>query len=195
MYLVIDCETTGLPKDRRASKQDVDNWPRVIQLAWALYDESGEAGEIMTPVETAACLIRPEGFIIPDDVQRIHGITTERAHSEGKDLAEILRAFALAAAKAEVIVAHNLDFDVSVISAEYQRLGFESPFGGKKQICTMRKSVEFCKIPGKRGFKWPKLSQLHQKLFGSDFEGAHDAGADVAACARCFFALKNRNEV
>jgi len=189
MYLVIDCETTGLPKDRNASIRDVDNWPRVIQLAWALYDETQKA------LETAALLIRPEGFVIPDDARRIHNISTERAASEGKDIAETLGVFALAAARAEVLVAHNLDFDVSVISAEYLRLGLEPPFGGKKKICTMQESAEFCGIAGKRGFKWPKLSQLHQKLFGSDFEEAHDAGADVAACARCFFALKDRGVI
>jgi len=191
MYLVIDCETTGLPKDRNAPIRDVDNWPRVIQLAWALYDET------QTVIEKTACLIKPEGFIIPDDVQRIHHISTEQALSEGKDIAEVLRTLALAAAKAKVIVAHSLDFDVSVISAEYLRSGLETPFGGKKQICTMttRRIVEFCEIAGKRGFKWPKLSELHRKLFGSDFEEAHDAGADAAACARCFFALKDRGVI
>ena len=189
MYLVIDCETTGLPKDRNAPIRDVDNWPRVIQLAWALYDEA------QTAIEIASSLIRPEGFVIPDDVQRIHNISTERALSEGKDLAETLSALALAAEKAEVLIAHNLDFDVNVIAAEYLRMGLDPPFGGKKRICTMRQSAEFCGIAGKRGYKWPKLSQLHQKLFGSDFNEAHDAGADVAACARCFFALKERGVI
>ena len=189
MYLVIDCETTGLPKDRNAPIRDVDNWPRVIQFAWALYDET------QTAAETAACIVRPEGFIIPADAQRIHNITTERALAEGKDLAETLRSLASAAAKAKVLVAHNLDFDVNVISAEYIRMGLEPPFGGKKRICTMRQSAEFCGIAGERGFKWPKLSQLHNKLFGCDFEEAHDAGADVAACARCFFALKDRGVI
>ncbi|MCL2877218.1 MAG: 3'-5' exonuclease [Acidobacteria bacterium] len=189
MYLVIDCETTGLPKDRNAPIRDVDNWPRVIQLAWALYDET------RTALETVGCLIRPEGFVVPDDVQRIHNITTERALSEGKELAETLRALASAAAKAKVLIAHNLDFDMSVIAAEYLRFGLDPPFGGKKRICTMRQSAEFCAIAGRRGFKWPKLSQLHQKLFGSDFEEAHDAGADVAACARCFFALIDRGVI
>ena len=189
MYLIIDCETTGLPRNRNAPIRDLDNWPRVIQLAWALYDET------RTAAETAACLIRPEGFVIPGDVQRIHRITTERALSEGNDIAETLRSLALAADKAKVLVAHNLDFDVNVISAEYLRSGQKPPFGGKKRICVMRQSAEFYGVAGKRGFKWPKLSQLHQKLFGCDFEEAHDAGADVAACARCFFALKDRGVI
>ena len=189
MYLVIDCETTGLPKDRNAPIRDVDNWPRVIQIAWTLYDEN------RTVMETAVSLIRPDGFVVPDGVQRIHHITTERALSEGSDLAKTLQALTMAAAKAKVLVAHSLDFDVKVISAEYLRSGLEPPFDEKKRICTMLQSVEFCGLEGKRGFKWPKLSQLHQKLFGSDFDEAHDAGADVAACARCFFALKDRGVI
>ena len=189
MYLVIDCETTGLPKNRNAPIRDLNNWPRVIQIAWAFYDET------RTATETTACLIRPEGFVIPDDAQRIHHITTDRALSEGKDIVEALRALTLVAAKAGVLVAHNLDFDVNVISAEYLRSGLAPPFGGKKRVCVMRQSAEFYGVAGKYGFKWPKLSQLHQKLFGSDFEEAHDAGADVSACARCFFALKDRGVI
>ena len=189
MYLIFDCETTGLPKNRKAKISDLDNWPRVIQLAWALHDETWSA------IETFACLIRPEGFVIPEDVQHIHHITTERALSDGSDLVETLRMFAEAVTKAKVLIAHSLDFDLKVISAEYLRSGLEPPFSGKKQICTMRQSAEFCGVEGKYGFKWPKLSQLHWKLFGSDFNEAHDAEADVAACARCFFELINRGHI
>ena len=193
MYLVIDCETTGLPpRDRNAPIRNVGNWPHVIQLAWALFDET------QTEAETTACLIRPEGFVIPDDAQRIHNISTERALSEGRDLTEVLQELYSATAKAEFLVAHNLDFDLNVISAEYLRIGLEPPFvrfRGEKRICTMKKSTKFCEIAGERGYKWPKLAQLHQRLFGCDFEEAHDAGADVAACARCFFALKDRGVI
>ena len=59
----------------------------------------------------------------------------------------------------------------------------------------MRQSAEFYGVKSKYGFKWPKLSQLHKKLFGSDFDEAHDAEADVAACARCFFALKDQGVI
>jgi DNA polymerase-3 subunit epsilon len=57
------------------------------------------------------------------------------------------------------------------------------------KICTMMKSTSFCKLPAKRGYKWPKLDELHQTLFGCDFEGAHDAGSDVLATVKCFFEL------
>jgi DNA polymerase III epsilon subunit-like protein len=185
MYLIIDCETTGLPKNWKAPATDIDNWPRVIQLAWALYDAFNR------PIETEIHLIRPDGFAIPEEAQRIHHITTEQALAKGKPLTEVLHALAEAAAKAKILIAHNVKFDERVISAEYLRLKLSVPFSDKKRICTMENSTNFCQIPGQYGYKWPTLSQLHRKLFGSDVEEAHDAGADVAACARCFFELKN----
>jgi DNA polymerase III subunit epsilon len=185
MYLIIDCETTGLPKNWKAPATDIDNWPRVIQLAWALYDESS------VQMESAIHLVRPSGFVIPEEAQRIHHITTEQALDEGKDLLEVLQALAAAAAKARILIAHNVKFDERVISAEYLRLKLSVPFSDKKRVCTMEQSTNFCQIPGQYGYKWPTLSQLHRKLFGSEVEAAHDAGADVSACARCFFELKN----
>ncbi len=189
MYLVLDSETTGLPKNWKAPATDTANWPRVIQLAWALFDALGH------PVESVTHLVRPEGFTIPADVQRIHGITTERALTEGKELAEVLREFSTAVGKAEVLVAHNIGFDENVISAEYHRLRLPPPFIGKRRLCTMMQSTDFCKIPGNYGFKWPSLSQLHQALFRCGYEEAHDAGADVAACAKCFFELRRRRVI
>lgn len=53
--------------------------------------------------------------------------------------------------------------------------------------------VNYCALPGSQGYKWPKLIELHEKLFGETFVDAHDARVDVKACARCFFELKKRN--
>jgi DNA polymerase III subunit epsilon len=187
MYLIFDCETTGLPRNWKAAISDLGNWPRVIQIAWSLFNK--EDGH----VESAAHLIRPEGFIIPADVQRIHGITTEQALAEGKDLSTVLQEFSSAIEKSEMLIAHNIRFDESVISAEFLRLKFKLPFGERKRICTMTQTTDICRIQGPYGYKWPTLAQLHRELFKSGFEEAHDAGSDVAACARCFFELKRRH--
>jgi DNA polymerase III epsilon subunit-like protein len=128
-------------------------------------------------------------------VQRIHGITTERALAEGIKLPTVLEKFSAAVERSEIIVAHNVRFDESVISAEYLRLRLTPPFADKKRICTMVQSTELCHIQGPYGNKWPTLSQLHRELFQSGYEEAHDAGADVAACAKCFFELKRRRVI
>jgi DNA polymerase III epsilon subunit-like protein len=192
-FLIFDTETTGFPLDRRAPYTNARNWPRVVQLAWAVVGEDGR--------EAAAeeHLIRPEGFSIPADAVRVHGITTERARAEGLPLADALGRF-LAALDGEAdsvaLVAHNLDFDRNGLAAELHRVGHARPdieqaLFQKPAHCTMQEATAYCRIPGARGrFKWPTLEQLHRKLFGKGIEGAHTALADVRACARCFFRLR-----
>jgi DNA polymerase III subunit epsilon len=186
MYLIFDCETTGLPRSYKAAITDLENWPRVIQIAWSLFSKEDEH------VESAADLIRPEGFVIPADVQRIHGITTEQALAEGKSLSIVLQQFSSAVERSEMLIAHNIRFDENVISAEFLRMNLKPPFDERKRVCTMMQTTNICRIPGAYGYKWPTLAQLHQELFKCGFDEAHDAGADVAACARCFFELKRR---
>jgi DNA polymerase III subunit epsilon len=189
MYLIFDCETTGLPKSWNAPISDLDNWPRVVQVAWSLYDKMDR------PLESAAFLVQPDGFTIPAEVQRIHGITTSRALMEGKKLLDVLQELNAATEKSEILVAHNLKFDERVLSAEFLRMNLQPPFFSKKRYCTMENTTGLCRIPSSRGYKWPTLAQLYWELFKSDLEGAHDAGADVATCAKCFFELKHRGIV
>ena len=85
-----------------------------------------------------------------------------------------------------------MSFDEKIVGAEMIRLGMKSENKPTK-ICTKEVSTDFCQIPNQNGFasfKWPKLEELHRKLFEVDFEGAHDALNDVMACAKCFFELK-----
>jgi DNA polymerase III subunit epsilon len=189
MYLIVDCETNGLPRNWRAPINDLGNWPRAVQVAWALFDS--EQRSLLSAVH----IIRPDGFSIPAEASRIHGISTERATAEGQGMADVLRELSTAATEASVVAAHNANFDGSVIAAEYLRLGCSPPFGPDTMVCTMKESTAYCHLPGPYGLKWPTLAELYGILFGSGFDGAHDAGADVAACARCFFELKKRGVI
>ena len=186
MFLFFDTETTGLPKNWQAPLKDLDNWPRLVQLAWILVDEKGEE------VEGKNRIVKPEGFVIPDAASRVHGITTERAEKEGISLNEALFEFAEALELTKIIVAHNISFDESIMGAEFLRKDLESKLFERVKICTMHESTDYCAIKGEYGYKWPKLIELHRKLFNEDFDGAHDALADVKACARCFFEMVNK---
>lgn len=186
MYLFFDTETTGLPKRWNAPVTDVENWPRLVQLAWIMCDENGKQ------VACRNALIRPDGFIIPAVVSQLHGITTERALKEGYPLKEVMEEFAEKVDEARVLVGHNISFDECIVGAEFERLRMMTTLAFKPKCCTMRSSTNYCKLPGKRGFKAPKLSELHNFLFGRDFEDAHNALADVEATVRCFWELKKR---
>lgn len=189
MYLFFDTETTGLPKQWNAPVSNLSNWPRLVQLAWLLMDENG------SEISSQDRIIRPEGFIIPQAASAVHGITTERALEEGIALSLALSEFAEALGNTRMLIAHNLSFDEKIMGAEFLRAEIESEIMSLPRVCTMHSSTEYCEIPGNYGYKWPKLMELHEKLFDEGFDGAHDALADVKACARCFFELKERGVI
>ena len=186
MYLIFDTETTGLPKKYTAPISDTDNWPRCIQIAWQLHDDMGKL------IEHQDFLVKPEGFNIPYDAERIHGISTELAEAEGVSLSEVLEKFNVALSKAKFIVGQNLGFDVNIMGCEFYRLGVESPMSSMPILDTCTEvTASLLKLPGGRGgkFKLPTLTELHQYLFNQPFAEAHNATADVEATTRCFFEL------
>ncbi len=185
MYLFFDTETTGLPKKWKAPVTDLNNWPRMIQIAWIFCDQNG------TRIESDDFIIQPEGFTIPSDASRVHGISTEKAIREGEDLEQVLIKFGALADRADYIVAHNISFDEKIVGAEFLRKSVQTDFERKPKLCTMKASTDYCRLPGPYGYKWPKLSELHIKLFGVDFEEAHDASVDINATEKCFWELRN----
>ena len=189
MKLFVDTETTGLPKRRSASYADVSNWPRLVQIAWILVDRHGRE------LTSAEHIIRPAGFTIPNEAAKIHGITTERAIAEGVSIARVLSDFDTAVTRAEIIVAHNVEYDRPVIEAEYIRENLHCAIGARQLICTMESSTNYCAIPGRYGYKWPTLNELHTNLFGEPFQNAHNALVDVRACMKCFFELEKRGVI
>lgn len=189
MYLFFDTETTGLPKCWNAPVTDVDNWPRLVQLAWMVYDGQGQL------LKSRDVIVRPDGFVIPHEVSQLHGITTEIAREKGLPLQEVMEEFVEQVEAADVLVGHNISFDVCIVGAEFERLRMMTPLFLKPKYCTMKSSTDYCKLPPKKGgsgFKSPRLSELHQILFGEGFDNAHNALADVEATARCFWELKKR---
>ena len=189
MYLFFDTETTGLPKNWKAPLTDLNNWPRLVQLAYLYYDRNGNL------ISRGDFIIKPVGFTIPADASRIHGISTEKAMEEGKALLPVLHEFQELVSESEYLVAHNLSFDEKIIAAEFLRNSMPDCLASKRKICTMQGTTNFCKIVGHYGYKWPKLSELHFKLFNENFEEAHNAAVDIYATAKCFWELKRRGKI
>ncbi|BCY28072.1 DNA polymerase III subunit alpha [Flavobacterium okayamense] len=189
MYLIFDTETTGLPKSWSAPITDSDNWPRCIQIAWQLHDEMGNL------IEHQDYLVQPEGFNIPYDAERIHGISTELAQEQGISLAEVLEKFNIALSKAKYVVGQNVGFDVNIMGCEFHRLNIATDLTQLPVLDTCTETTaELLKLPGGRGgkFKLPTLTELHQYLFNQPFAEAHNATADVEATTRCFLELIKR---
>ncbi|MEZ7992813.1 MAG: DNA polymerase III subunit alpha, partial [Flavobacteriaceae bacterium] len=186
MYLIFDTETTGLPKSWNAPMTDTNNWPRCVQIAWQLHDNMGNI------IEHHDFLLQPDGFNVPYDAERIHGISTELAQEQGISLQEGLQLFNEVLQKTTFIVGQNLNFDLNIMGCEFHRLGVASNLTTLPILDTCTEhTAQLCQIPGGRGgkFKLPTLTELHKHLFGVGFGDAHNATADVEATTRCFLEL------
>jgi DNA polymerase III epsilon subunit-like protein len=185
MYLFFDTETTGLPKKWNVPVSQINNWPRLVQLAFLLHDDDGKE------LESGNFIIRPDGFYIPFEASMVHGITTERALLDGIPITDALCRFDKMMQQSHSLVGHNISFDEKIVGAEYIRNGRKDIMLNKNKICTMYLSADYCNLKNKYGScKWPKLSELYYKLFNTDFAEAHNASADIRATAKCFWELK-----
>ena len=191
MYLIFDTETTGLPKRWDAPITDVDNWPRCIQIAWQLHDAMGNC------IEHQDYLVKPDGFNIPYDAEKVHGISTELAQEQGVPLAQVLEKFNIALSKTKFVVGQNVAFDLNILGAEFVRENVSNQLQALPVLDTCTEhTASLCQIPGGRygKFKLPTLTELHEYLFNTPFAEAHNATADVEATTRCFLELVRLGE-
>lgn len=158
--LIFDTETTGLPRSRQPSSKGPNNWPHIVSISWVILN-----GDTNTIEEEHSYIVKPLGWTIPDDSIRIHGITNEKAQTQGTDLAKVMGEFL--GQSYDILVAHNLEFDFNVLHNAIQ-WDLELPFGSlyKKMMCTMELSRDICKLRTAFGsYKSPKLSELYEYVF------------------------------
>lgn len=216
LFLLFDTETTGLfhtkdkPKEGiRKARNPMDHpedYPRIFQLAYILMNQDGEV------LEEFSEFIKPDGWVIPTerdspDVPNFweeHGYSTEECNRIGVPAKVAFNKFARALERCNFLVAHNLSFDRPVTLAELKRYDVQIKMTKKPTLlCTMMSTIDFVGAKHspenikkwdflKNKAKFPKLAELHEKLFSEDFDGAHDALNDVRATFRCLKELFNR---
>jgi DNA polymerase III epsilon subunit-like protein len=186
MFLVLDTETTGLPKKRISIFNKKPEWPRMVELAWI---ECETEGRINAEYDY---IIKPDCYKIPKKATAIHCITTKKAEEEGKPLVLVLEKFKNSLDCSSFIVGHNVDFDINVITAEALRSGISLSVKGCSKKCTMRTSARFCTMRRGSGYKYPSLSELYNILFGVPLLEQHRALPDSRSCLKCYFELKKR---
>lgn len=192
-YLFFDTETTGLPNKRLPS--DHLDQPHICQLAAIEVDYDRRT---MTEINF---LIRPEGWHIPEEASAIHGITQAAAERYGIKIEGALAIMRRLITRSSMIIAHNIEFDAWMLRRELVSISDQVwDWGGGKEFCTMKESIDIVQCPptermlkaGVPGFKKPNLTETYRHFFGRDFDGAHDAMADVRACRDVFFKLLDR---
>jgi len=187
--LTFDVETTGLP-ERYASIRQTWKWPYIVQFSWMVYDTS--KNKVLTVEDHIIRL--PNGLRMKKDSIDIHGITNEKMKKNGKDIIKILDKFMLDVRKSKILVAHNLKFDLNMISVEQIRNCYKKTLSdSRKQLyCTMNNGKNqtnlyyYSKYYEKMVLKQPKLLELHKHLFDEEPNNLHNSLVDIMVCFRCF---------
>ena len=122
-YAVVDVETTGLFPGRH---------DRIIEIGVVLVDRDGRR------VDEWGTLVNPARDLGP---QHIHGIRS-RDVLRAPAFAEICGDLAARLA-GRVVVAHNLNFDLRFLVAEYERVGVPVPLEHHRGLCTMALSGRY----------------------------------------------------
>ena len=193
MIVFFDVETNGFIKDPKAPLADFSSFPRITQLAYSIYDRKGNR------VKSYSSLIKPEDWTIPKErffIENNH--STERCEKEGIPIRDVLNTFVLDMKQVDIMVAFNLDFDSKILAVEMIRLGLK--IDKKQKFCAMLKAMEILKIPNTNPrypnkYKFPKLQEAYNFFNGNNFDGNHDALADVDATANIFFNMVKRGDV
>jgi DNA polymerase III epsilon subunit-like protein len=210
--LVFDTETTGLPKTKAITEQFLQLWPHIVQLSYIIYDT-----EIKEIIKIKDCIIKiPKNIIISNESIKLHGITNEISSTNGYDIDYIIEEFiGDLINNNDYIIGHNIDFDIKMIKVELMRLCKQSETientdkymtyisilkNIKQYYCTMQESIEICNIKmkdkyGKEYLKFPKLIELHEKLFNSLPNGLHNSLNDILICLRCFYKIKYDKDI
>ena len=194
LHLIFDTETTGMKDNKRTCTDSCQ--PKLVQFAARLYDDV-----LDKVVSTVDLTIRPEHggvkWDIPVSASNIHGIPTDTAHHRGVPLHVAVDLAYELFGVADIVVAHNLDFDKTVMrramrmTTDIYEEHYVDPFEGVKTFCTMKTTTNILKIKKARGgFKWPKLNDCMQHFYAEDILNAHNALADVDATLRVYKAIK-----
>ena len=191
--LVFDTETTGLlPRNLVVEKEDLNKLPYIVQLSFIIYDDINN--KLLTTYDSIVKM--PYGVNISEESSNIHGITDSISKKQGLYIKDVLNVLKSAIENVNCIVAHNFEFDINMICIECMRNDMEIELLKKNPliICTMRHSKNLCNIEaiGKKGdkyIKYPKLSELHNKLFNTEPNNLHNSFIDVIVCLKCFYMM------
>ena len=187
-YIAFDFETSGLPRGRRNIKvthETLSNFDgcRAVSLSAARFSQRGRL------IKTFDAIIRPDGFQIGEESIAIHGISNEKALSEGRPFPEVFRDFMdFIGPRTKTLVAHNAQFDTSVLHSEILRHGLDAT---QVNDLVIRCTLELYKD---RFLSPIKLTKLYSEIFGEEFDNAHNSLADSIACGKVYPYLLGQTE-
>ena len=184
--LVFDTETTGLP-EKNASIKETEKWPYIIQLSFVCFDTS-----LCKIIKKYDNYIKIRGDIeLSDDVKKITNID-EKMIEGGINIKEALNEFNRYMNISNLIVCHNVSFDKRMIMVECIRNKVKQQFvkfyynkqTKINEYCTMKNNTDLFENK-----KYPKLIELHSKLFEEQINNLHNSFVDILVTLRCYIKI------
>lgn len=200
--LIFDIETTGLPekvriydntsvdnskyKDKFVHPSYVDKYKnaRVIELSYIILNEADEVDS------THSYLIYNPDIVITNS--DIHNITDDLCKNKGVDIATVLSTFENHMNEVDILIAHNIEFDFTILLSElYRAKKFETISVLKRKIlyCTMINGSRFLNQR-----RYIKLIELYKHFYNDDTVQTHRALDDVMLCFKCYLKIKDNQQ-
>lgn len=204
--LVFDTETTGLPETKIINPDTLKLWPHILEFSYIIYDT--DENDIVESFDTIVKI--NEDIIISKESITLHGITNKISVKDGRDIDVVLNNFFHQLQNVDLLVGHNVSFDINMVTVELLRLIYDDNIEEEKMdhkqnlhfltnfkfiYCTLKESIVLCNIKsvnkfGKEYVKFPRLIELHEKLFETTPNKLHNSFNDILVTLRCFMKLK-----
>jgi DNA polymerase III epsilon subunit-like protein len=212
--IIFDTETTGLPKSKLISPDTLHLWPHIVQFSYGIYDT-----ELTCIVELFDYVVKVKNtVVIPEDSIKFHGITNQMSMEIGVPIEEIFGKFFYYLQTVDKVIGHNVSFDINMVKIELLRLIYSKDIqlsqneikmckqnlhyitNLKNIYCTLQESIKLCNIPaidskGKPYLKYPRLIELHKKLFESEPNNLHNSLNDILVTLRCYIKMNFATDI
>ena len=220
--LIFDTETTGLINRKyKPTCNNLHLQPHIVQLSYIIIDDT----TLRVTKVVDKIIKMPENVNIPPESAKIHGITNTKSKEEGICIKEVITDLLVDIEKVDMVVCHNADFDILMLKIEIIRMLknttvlnvfkkvsaydlelsttienlLDDVINIKSLFCTMKETIDLCAIvrENSRGtyFKYPTLSELHEKMFAVKPKDLHNSMNDILITTRCFFMLKQNVDI
>lgn len=205
--LFYDLETTGLvkslndllkPEEKYPDYKDIAKYEnaRIVSIGW-LYMENFDYDYEIEIDNIHEQIIKPDGFIIPDNAIKIHGITNEEANNNGFESKKILKKIAKIIKECDYIIGYNVYFDINILLSELYRNKLYNSIKKiikmkeeEKIICIAQISAKEIKLDGfiqNFNYRIPRLVHVYKKCFNEELNNAHNAKSDVLGMIKIIY--------
>ncbi|MGC4059384.1 MAG: 3'-5' exonuclease [Aquabacterium sp.] len=196
--LFYDTETSGLPLFSEPSEDP--RQPHIVQIGAQLVNL-----DTRVVIQAIDIIVRPNGWVIPDEVAAVHGITTEMAYDLGVPEEAVASMFyeLWRPLDPRLRIGHNESFDARIMRIALKRFFGDTEadiWKAGTAECTQKLSTPILKLPptakmkafGRNHHKSANLREAYEFFTGQPLSGAHNAMVDVDGCKTVYFAIKDR---